>query len=395
MIVIHVTYDDIYGAGKAACRISNAERKIGIDSTVCVFNKSVSSSSKKIFPTRRERVENRISIFLNKRRNNSQINADRYGCIYNQLYEEIKKSDIVHLHWINAGIWSDAFAKMIKKLDKPVVWTMHDMWPFTGGCHYNEKCDGYLTGCKKCSKLNDRYVEYALKQKIKFYNENNIVFVGCSNWIVEELKKSYISQKQNVNAMCIHNPITNKFYRPIEKRIARNLLGIQSKKRMILFGAATSFEIRKGYRYLKDAVSGLDREKYCIGFFGGEIPEGDFVEFDKFSFGYILDEVHMSLIYNCADVFVAPSIQENLSNAVLEALSCGVPVVAFNIGGMPDMIVNKVNGMLTTPFSVEELTNNIQEAFELDGEKISNSIGEFAEEIIGKQYLDVYNKMLQ
>ena len=154
--------------------------------------------------------------------------------------------------------------------------------------------------------------------------------------------------------------------------------------------------IKEGFENLKGALSKLDRSKYLLLVFGGSVSR-DFEGFEAVNLGYISDDLHLSLIYNAADVFVAPSFQDNLPNTVMEALSCGVPVAAFNIGGMPDMIVPGENGYLAKPFDWDDLAKGIEGCADQTYDKlaISREIREkYSSDKIGKAYLDLYSKIL-
>ena len=395
MKVLHITYDDIYGAGKAACRINDAVIKEGADSKICVLNKG-GSRSVQVEYSKTERRCRYLVDRLNRKRSNKDIDTVYMGILPRKLKSEIDQADVLHLHWINAGLWSTKLFNYIRKRKKPIIWTLHDMWAFTGGCHYNDTCMGVIDGCNNCTRINSRFARQLRDVKTNKFKAVNLVFVGCSRWISEESKKSYISRNSEVETISINNPIEDKIFHFYRKELVRELLNIHTKKYIVLFGSATNLEKRKGYSYLKDAINMLDKTKYCLIVFGDEVSRKDFDGYDIILAGYISDEIHLAMLYGAADVYVAPSMQENLSNSVMESLSCGTPVVAFNVGGMNELIVNGENGFLTSPFNIEEFSSNIERACQIkEHRNISeNTIKKFNKSQIGIQYVELYHRMM-
>ena len=403
--VVHLSIEDSYGAGRAAIRINNALKKVGVDSKVYVLRKNEMADSYALSLSRLDRIKIRIAtkmnnISLKKYHNHGYFHEDLYG-IDLMKCPEVKNADLIHFHWINEGIWSRSFVKSLIKSQKPVVWTMHDMWPFTGGCHYDEFCERYIKTCGGCRVLNsslekdDAYV--AQKRKKKYLANLNIQLIGCSNWITAQANDSYIGKVIRRKAVCIPNPIDAEKFKLYDKELCKKILGINSKKQLILFGAVNAAtDKRKGAKYLKDAINMLSRDEYMLGVFGSKKDDLEIEGFESISFGRISDDFHLALIYNSADIFVAPSLQENLANTVMESLACGTPVVAFKIGGMSDMIVHLKNGYLAREFDSNDLAEGIKFASTIgqNREAIHKSVMErFSEDIIGKRYLEIYKKI--
>lgn len=403
--VIHLSTDDKYGAGKAACRISEAQKQLGVDSVVLTLN-SFSNCSQKI----KENIFTRSVRRILKKLNWSIVRCAHPKALFHydllgsssDIIEYLSDADIINLHWINDGIWSRNFVRELIKLDKPIVWTMHDMWAYTAGCHYDEFCGRYKSNCKKCpilsSVLGSFVSDNAYKLKEKAYKNLNITLVGCSKWIANEASKSALCRDYSVHCLTIHNPIDAELYKFVERKVARDYLGINTSKKIILFGAVYAMsDMRKGFQYLYECIKGLDTTKYLLMVFGTD-EVNHFSEFEAICMGKISDEKIMTMIYNAADVFVAPSIQENLANTVLESLSCGTPVVAFDVGGMKDMIISDFNGKLVEPYDVLSLRDSIDVATSKgwNREAIVDDIkARFSKEIIGQQYCDLYNKILK
>lgn len=407
MKIIHLSLEDSFGAGRAAIRISNAVRKTGIDSAVYVLNKNEMADSYALELNRTNRMKvmlyDRINhMLLNKYPEHGYFHMDQYGIDFTK-YPEIRDADILHFHWINEGIWSKAFVQSLIRLNKPIVWTMHDMWAFTGGCHYDDNCKKYKTKCTECPvlcsrKKNDDAFK-AQKMKRSWMEKLNIQLVGCSQWITKQANESYICSGMKNKAVCIPNPTNAQVFKIYDKLLCKRLLEINEKKKLVLFGAVNAAsDKRKGAGYLLEAINMLNPKEYVLGIFGSKDVDLGTEQFEIINFGRVSDDFHLALIYNAADVFVAPSMQENLANTVMESLTCGTPVVAFDIGGMPDMIIHGVNGYLVKPFGTSELARGIEETAALPQTKeaVRQSVLErFSEKIVGAKYLEVYEKILK
>lgn len=406
MKVVHLSLEDSFGAGRAAIRISNAIQKTGIDSSVCVLNKNEMADSYAIGLRRLDRLKVMLydrfnHMLLNKYPERGYFHVDQYGIDLSK-YPEIQNADILHFHWINEGIWSEKFIKSLIKLNKPIVWTMHDMWTFTGGCHYDDFCGKYKDGCSMCPVLKSKKEKdeafHAQQKKSSYLAQLRIQLVGCSNWITEQANESLVGKRLNYKPICILNPTNAAAFKLYEKELCKQLLEIKTDKKLILFGAVNAAsDKRKGAKYLIEALKKLNPEEYILGIFGSKDVDLDLEQFEYKNFGRVNDDLHLALIYNAADVFVAPSLQENLANTVMESLTCGTPVVAFEIGGMPDMISHGENGYLAKPYESADLAKGIEEAVALLNKRESirqKTLECFSEETIGETYVKAYEAIL-
>jgi glycosyltransferase involved in cell wall biosynthesis len=279
----------------------------------------------------------------------------------------VKEADIIHLHWFNQGYLSIKDIHKLLALNKPMVWTLHDMWPFTGGCHYAGDCNAYQRTCNHCPYLKKPGI-HDLSAKIFFlkqtlYQKQNITFVGCSEWMAETARKSELIQKFEIKS--IPNPIDTKIYKSINQIEVRNRLHLPENKLLILFGAANIFDKRKGFDYLIKALRILIEEQpetknsiELILF--GKAQQNIDLAYKIHQMPYINAEEEIVLLYNAADLFVLPSLEDNLPNTVMESLACGTPVVAFSIGGLPEMIEHGKNGYLAQYRSSRDLANGIK-----------------------------------
>lgn len=369
-ILIVNTSDISGGAARAAYRLLDSLTKIGIQAEMLVQKKE--SDDHRVIKTsgRIEKALDMIRPFFD--RLHLYTYGKRKGSIFSpswvpslKMVKTINQSDadIVHLHWVNGGMIR---IEDLKRINKPIVWTLHDMWPFTGGCHYDEDCGQYEKHCTGCpvlgtSKIKDLSFR-VFKRKIKTYEKmNQLTIVGLSDWLAKCAANSRLfKEKQLVR---LPNPIDTEIFKPIKKEWARYLLNIPQQSKIVLYGAmsATS-EPRKGYQPLMEALSQIDTENLQLVVFGASKPQNDAtpISINQYYLGRIHDNLSLQIAYSAADVMVVPSLQENLSNTIMESLSCGTPVVGFRIGGNPDMIEHQKNGYLAEPFCTEDLAKGIE-----------------------------------
>ena len=270
------------------------------------------------------------------------------------------------------------------------------MWPFTAGCYYDQNCGGYTDGCtdcELCTGVSKEFVAQQGKRKKYIYDQCAITMVGCSHWITQCASKSKITSHCKFET--IPNPIDLTLFQPMEQAELRRKYGIPQKKKVVLFGALSSnSDQRKGYPYLRNALSQLDPQKYTAVIFGNSSDfKGEDLAIPVKVMGTISDDSILAEVYNVADVFVAPSVQENLANSVVESLSCGVPVVAFCIGGMVDMIQSNTNGYLAQPFASNDLAAGIELCVSSPDFGVAarkTACVKFSNESVARQYYDVY-----
>lgn len=415
MKILHVNTNDIEGgAARAANRLHKGLLHNNIYSRMLVLNKKTDDFTVLTLETNKQRkLKAKIRLFKDEKikalypqrlRKPWSCNLFRNRDLINFINRS--DFDLVNFHWINAGMLS---VKDIKNITKPIVWTMHDMWPFTGGCHYTGICEQYKTICTKCYQLSKEKTTFLSKlifdNKVKSYKNVNIVCVSPSKWLAECAKKSYLLKNKKI--VVIQNGLDLSIYKNIDKNTARNLLNLDKDKKYVLFGAMSSTsDKRKGYDLLKKALSILKQnfniKNIELLVFGASKPERiENLGFNITYLGQINDDVYLNILYNCADVFVAPSREDNLPNTVVEAISCGLPVVAFDIGGMPDIIEHKENGYLAVPFNEAELAKGIN--FMLESKEKWNMLSQNALKkakqtydinLVSQKYIDLYKSIL-
>ncbi len=274
-------------------------------------------------------------------------------------------AQLVHLHWTNAGFLS---VRDIGALRTPVVWTLHDMWAFTGGCQYDENCGRHAQGCGHCPLLGRSGAHdlsarrHAAKQRL--WAGLALTVVAPSRWMAAEARRSALFAQRRIEVLA--NGVDLQRYKPLDRRFARHALGLPPDRKLVLFGALNpGSDTRKGYDLLQQALATLaaqpgGRDSLALVVFGSNPPRQELLHgLPAYHFGHLHDDVALALLYAACDVFVAPSRQENLPNTVAEALACGVPCVAFDIGGMPDLIAHQQHGWLARPFDTADLAAGI------------------------------------
>ncbi len=284
--------------------------------------------------------------------------------------DAFREADVVHIHWVNQGMLSLRGLGKVLSSGKPVVWTMHDMWPFTGVCHYALGCGKYLSGCSRCPLLpsggpfGDASRRVWEAKRALYGGTNRIRFVACSEWLASEAGRSALLSGQDVTA--IPNPIDTSVFSPGDRKAARAALGLPPDMNVILFAAQRATNPIKGMPHLVEAcrrMAGSHPETLgttAVAILGGRGSElsGNF-PYPAFPLGYVGDTARVVEAYRAADAFVVPSLMDNLPNTVMEALACGLPCVGFDVGGIPEMIDHRRNGYVAARGDAGDLAEGI------------------------------------
>ena len=414
-VLIVNTSERTGGAAVAASRLMEALNNNGVKAKMLVRDKETDRLTVVAMPSQKRMqfyfLWERFVVWLRlhfNRKHLFEVDIANCGADITQL-PEFQEADVVHLHWINQGMLSLKGIRKILNTGKPVVWTMHDIWPATAICHLTLDCRNFETQCAHCRLLpgsgstNDLSTQI-WKRKQQMLNDRQITFVTCSQWLAGEAQKSALLKGQRV--VSIPNPIDTHIYTPKDKQQARQRVGLPTEGRIILFASQRVTNRNKGMGYLLEACRLLaeqypeKKEDITVAILGGhaEEIEGQ-LPFRTCPLGYVNDEQRIVDIYNAADVFVLPSLSENLPNTIMEAMACGVPSVGFRIGGIPEEIDHQQNGYVADYCSSEDLARGIWwTLYEADHEAVRKACLQkvahnYSQQSVANHYLEVYESL--
>ncbi len=370
----------ISSSGDFARRLQDELIKHGIDSNILSLHTELPDSTRLKSMDKKARFKARIDnklqgILLRKQK--QEYGMFSHPILGNNIagIEQVQEADVIYVHWILNGYLGLESIRKLAELRKPMVFILHDMWTITGGCHHSFECDKYKTGCYSChmfitTKKRDLSYRQFRKKRDLFTSYDNLYFVAPSKWLYHCALESGVIKSKPV--FHIPNVLDQNFFKPMNKQVARQRLNIPMDRPVISFGAISITSPYKGWEYLKSAIGQIHKENRLhdalVLIFGGahnqEIAKS--IPYETRLMGHVNDEQVMVLIYNAADVFIAPSLADNLPYTVFEALSCGTPVVGFKTGGIPDLIDHKKNGYLAKYKNVPDLVEGIHYCFEND-----------------------------
>lgn len=317
----------------------------------------------------------------------------------------VQEADVLHLHWVNQNFLSHKNIRQLIELGKPMVITMHDVWYFTGGCHYTRECDHFTKNCGNCILIKHAgesdLSRKAWKIKHDMYSDR-MKFVACSNWLADLAKTSSLLKLEQVS--CIPNPIDRSVFNQKDKQLSRKVFSLPEDKILILYVAVKVDNERKGYHYLSAALkkiyesdSALKKDIEIIVMGGVDDPSLVNFYFPTHFLGRLSNVDAIVSCYNAADLFIAPSLEDNLPNTIVESISCGTPVVAFNIGGIPDIIEHKYNGYLAAYKDESDLVNGIEWVLaqpDISEKCLEKAEKTFSEDVVSPQFIDLYRSIL-
>ena len=411
-ILIVNTSERTGGAAVAASRLMEALCNYGVKAKMLVRDKETQSLTVSALPGQRRSqchfLWERFVIWLHlhfRRQHLFDIDIANAGTDITRL-PEFQEADVIHLHWVNQGMLSLKNIRKILESGKPVVWTMHDIWPSTAICHLTLDCRHFENQCQQCRLLpgggsvNDLAAQ-VWQRKQRMLSGRHIHFVACSQWLAEEARHSALLQGQIVTS--IPNPIDTHFYRPHDKQEARQLLGLPAEGPVVLFASQRVTNQYKGMNYLIAACQQLAaqhpklRATMTVAILGGHAEEivGQ-MPFRAHALGYVNDEQRIVAVYNAADVFVLPSLSENLPNTIMEAMACGVPSVAFRVGGIPEEIDHRQNGYVANYQDSDDLAQGIWwTLFEADQESLRKACLQkvshcYSQQSVANRYFELY-----
>ena len=411
MKIVHLSFSDIRGgAFNAAYRIHCALRASGIDSHMWV-NQSYSGDwtvhgpdsfiERALVSLRRRLVTSFLKIL---KTNNSTLYSP--SILSSKWLRRINDSDadIINLHWVQGEMLSIADIGRIKK---PIVWTLHDMWAFCGAEHYTEDGrwrEGYLSGNRPSGESRFDLNRWVWGRKKKRW-QSPINIVSPSKWLADCARTSKLMG--NWPIFEIPNAINTEYWSPLGRQFSRELMGLPIDVPLLLFGAmGGASDPRKGFDLLLSALNNLKdfgrHKNLQLVVFGQGAPKtppqwGFPVHF----VGHLFDDLSLKILYNCADVMVIPSRQDNLPLTAMEAQSCGVPVVCFGNSGMTSIVENKISGYIARAFDTKDLANGIDwvlddpQSTSLRHNSRSAAVEKFDNKIVSDHYKKLYQKILE
>ena len=415
MRILHLSsLDNLGGAARAAYRLHKGLVQQDIvshmfvrikrsDDEAVIRYKYPQGFEKILYKYRKNQIETDLNKYSGLRAPYQELFSDDRSALKTGFSRQLPEADIYHLHWTSGFVDLPAFFKAV---NKPVVWTLHDMFPFTGGCHYAGNCEKYKTHCNQCPQLgsvSEKDLSFSIwnRKSEAITGFNNIIIIRAdSYWLANEAKKSSLFKELDIDT--IHYGLETEEFIPLDKIACRKALNIPLKSRVIVFGAPGINNPRKGFNELLEALVRLRNiysNLFLLSFGSGTMPDTKDIPF--LHLGNVGNNHLLSLIYSCADVFVIPSLQEAFGQTALEAMSCGIPVAGFNTGGIPDIIENGVTGYLAETGNIAGLTDAIKLILTLDKNGIKKLASNCREKVLAEftithqadKYIEMYRNL--
>ncbi|WP_345993139.1 glycosyltransferase [Sulfurimonas sp. HSL-1716] len=402
-VALFSTTDNSGGAARATYRLKRGLQNMqNIDIDYFVSHKADDLSQAKKLDFKNGDLKEADSAFYSNYivKNRTALSNTLFSFSYEDTsLPGLDEYDVINLHWIEFFLSLNNLYELTRS-NRPIVWTLHDMKPFTGGCHYSSTCKGYESDCSECPQLiNDSksLPKTVLQAKREILKNANITIVAPSQWLADEARKSSLFKDKRIEV--IPNSIDSSVFKAIDKAEAKGSLGIDKEKIVLTFGVMNHSEKRKGFFELVEAMKMLKeriKELDVIGlFFGGECSD-DF-PIPVINLGLVDNDEELSRIYSAADIFILPSLEDNLPNTILESFSCQTAVVAFDTGGAQD-IISEENGKIVAKGDIKALSDAVYEL--IIDKKSREDKAKNGRELIVQQYqlhhqAKAYNKLFE
>lgn len=403
MKVAHITTIDTGGAYKAAARLHEGMVRNGVVSHILVRTKlNPDSAAELVFKSIIGENISKAKNVVNMLKADGMISGDFLGTDLSGN-SVILEADIIVLHWINSFLSPKELSKLFA-LHKPIVWIMHDMWLFTGGCHVDRYCGRYENGCGNCPQARHRKQTDLSRRNFKIkeslLNQMQGAVIGPSKWIVDCASKSDILKGKAVYH--IPNTLNTDIFRKLgKKKELKEKYHLDINRKVLLFGAADAGtgNVNKGFSYIEEAMRILGNEEYQLAVFGNTSGTAEYLKKEGVRLlGYIKDERILSEIYNAVDLFVTPSLQESFGYTACEAMACGTPVTAFDVGGLRDQIIHQKTGYLAEMGNVDDFVEGIMYCSRnlkfMQGQ-LARVSQRYSYEMIMPQYMELFERLLQ
>jgi len=408
MKILHLSTSDIdNGGARAAHRLHQGLRSLGCASQMLVRTKFGSDSTVLVEKTPLTKLAPPISELP------LRLYPGRTSVMFSpQWFPEAlavrarqHNPDIINIHWICNGYLQ---IETLKKFQKPLVWTLHDMWTFTGGCDYIQDCDRYKESCGSCPQLQSKHdwdlSRWIWQRKAKAWKDLNLTLVATSSWMADCARASSLFKDTRIEVIPLG--LDTEKYKPYNRYFAREVLNLPQDKQLVLFGAlGGTSNYRKGFHLLQPALQSLSKtgwqDQIELVLFGGSQPETPIdLGFKTHYVGRLNDDLLLALVYSAADVMIVPSVEEAFGQTASESMSCGTPVVAFNATGLRDVVDHQQTGYLAAPFEIDDLAKGIVWVLEdqerhqkLSFQAREKGLHTFALEVQACRYLALYQEL--
>src|SRR5438270_1593655 len=409
MKIAHFTSELSGGAGVAAQRLNDALRMQGVDSRIYYqCGSPLVAGCQPVFENQSFMQRNLAALaqaWRNRRNAPGYLFTSPRWFRRTRLQAIGSRVDVLNLHWISRWIDQPSFFASLP-LNLPVVWSLHDMNPFTGGCHHAGDCERFTNHCRDCPQLknpnphDDAFRFFEIKERC--YAGKNLHVISSSNWMSAQARRSALLR----HAKSFHTiplGLDLESFKPIDKSCARQTLAIDNERFVVGFACADLSSDNKGGSLLAEALHALaDKAKITLLVFGvGKLPDSD-GRYQLVELGSINSPHLQSLFYSACDVFAAPSQIEAFGLTALEAMACGTPVVAFYTGGLVDVIADRETGLLETKIgSVSGLRDQLDWMLRHPTERQNMGLAarqrvekQFASSLMAKRYVELYNRLL-
>lgn len=409
MKVLHLVAGELSGgAARGAYWLHQALQEIGVESTI-LSNATETYGDKSVISVAGSQL-GRLKLAATRLVGRAPVRAygKRQRRIFNTGLEGIDftrhpayaATDLVHLHWINGLVRIG----MLRKVTRPMVWTMRDMWPFTGGCHYAMDCERYTDTCGQCPQLQSDSpgdLTYHLLRRKQRSIPRGMRIVGISHWLSECARSSAVFRDFPIST--VGNNVDTRLFTPVSRSAARKALGLEDERKIVLIGAQDAADFYKGFDLFLEALEDLVTDDLQVVLFGGRVanvPEA--LRIQSTHIGFLPDIDHLRAAYSAADVFVAPSRMDAFGKTLVEAMSCETPVVCFDATGPKDIVEHQVNGYKADPFSPSDLARGIRWVLEKQPEEYeeicrnarAHAEQHFDSRVIARQYESIYRELL-
>ena len=412
MRVVQLNLSDYYmngGTSIAMYRLHIALRKAGLDSKILCKLKTI-ETSQNIVQIQRSMTVKLLEKIL-KEGVTSQLGLNNlsaissFNIINNQLCLD---ADLLNLHCIHEDFFIYLLLPLLTE-NKPAVFTLHDMWAFTGHCAYSYDCDRWKIGCGKCPypdsspSIKRDGTRWEWKLKNWAYNRSNLTIVTNSKWLMEQAKQSMLNRLPIYN---IPYGIDTEAYQPLDTEQCRLLLGIPTGKKVLMFGAEKLNDPRKGgdllHKALQSLPESLKAETVLLLLGGNGQALADITGFQTLNLGYLSNERLMAIAYSAADLFLFPTRADTFGLVSIESQACGTPVVSFRVGGVPEHVRPGITGYLAEPEDAEDFRDGIVQLLEdqplrsyMSHQCREIAVKEYSLELYAQRYMDLYRQLLQ